>query len=135
MCLTWILLNYKNDQTQFLKWQPKKMSDTISFKHKNVSDMIFVRKCVWHVFRHFHLQNVSDHFSNWTKNGYLGLKTCQTLFLVKIVSDHFLVNQKHVRHLFKCQNWPKFPGVKGFYSHPVYLAIRPRWSRYIKRLH
>ena len=36
---------------------------------------------------------------------------CQTPFLVKIVSDHFLANQKRVRHLFKCQNWPKFPGV------------------------
>ena len=38
---------------------------------------------------------------------------CQTPFLVKIVSDHFLANQKRVRHLFKCQNWPKFPGVNS----------------------
>ena len=50
-------------------------------------------------------------FQNLEKSQILHSKTCQTLFLVKNVSDHFWAIKKHVRHVFKCQNCPKFPGV------------------------
>ena len=91
-CLTQILREGKNGQTQFWMTQRKKMSDTFLNVWKKVSDTISTRIGVWHFFKRFQLQKVSDHFSKPGKKSNITLENVSDTFSRKKRIRSFLGN-------------------------------------------